>query len=291
VAPQSQPAVTTDDGRGAEVTFTVTPPAAASAAGTLSAVATPAGAPGLRLTRDEVRIEHGHIPPQTLFPAAEVKAVRFDLQRRRTRVGYIAGAGDEIPQALRQVGYQVTTIPDEALRTAPLGGFEAIVIGVRAFNTNQALLASRQRLLDYVNAGGTVVAQYSTSNRLSSIAGPIGPFPFDISQERVTDENAEVTFEPPPHSVLAAPNRITQSDFAGWTQERGLYFAGKWDPKYQTPLSMHDAGEPPRKGGLLVASYGEGTFIYTGLAFFRQLPAGVPGAFRLFANLIDHGAK
>ena len=143
--------------------------------------------------------------------------------------------------------------------------------------------------MDYVAAGGAIVAQYNTNNRLSKLPTEMGPFPFEVSQDRVTDENAEIRFAAPAHSVLTKPNAIGPADLTGWVQERGLYFAGKWDDHYQAPLSLNDPGEPERKGALLVGKHGRGAFIYTGLAFFRQLPAGVPGAFRLFANLIDHG--
>jgi hypothetical protein len=133
--------------------------------------------------------------------------------------------------------------------------------------------------------------QYNTNNRLGKLTAPIGPYPFEISQDRVTDENAEVTFQPANHPLLQRPNHITQGDFAGWIQERGLYFADKWNPEYQAPLSMHDSGEGSKQGSVLVARHGKGTFIYTGLAFFRQLPAGVPGAYRLFANMIAYGQQ
>jgi hypothetical protein len=147
----------------------------------------------------------------------------------------------------------------------------------------------RKRLMDFVAAGGTMVVQYSTNNRISKTPSEIGPYPFEISQDRVTDEKAEVAFVDPRHPILNKPNRLSAADFSGWVQERGLYFAGKWDPKYEAILSMHDPREADKRGSLLVAHHGKGFFIYTGLAFFRQLPAGVPGAFRLFANLIAHG--
>jgi hypothetical protein len=151
--------------------------------------------------------------------------------------------------------------------------------------------AAHAALLAYVQAGGTLVVQYNTNNRLIPLNTPIGPFPFAIGQERVTDENAPVTFILPAHSILNSPNKISERDFEGWQQERGLYFASTWDARYQTVVSMNDPGEPGLRGGILVARYGKGIFIYTGLAFFRQLPAGVPGAFRLFANLLAGAAE
>jgi LmbE family N-acetylglucosaminyl deacetylase len=265
-----------------EARFRLVPPAHA-AAGALRAVAEVGGR---RYDRGVSRIEHAHIPIQTLLPEAEVKLVRFDLKRSRTRIGYIAGAGDEVPAALRQVGYQVTMLSEQALAGEPLDRYETIVVGVRAFNVDGRLGERQKRLLDWVAAGGTLVVQYNTNNFISK-APPIGPYPFSISRDRVTDEKAAVELQA--HPVLERPNAIGAPDFDGWVQERGLYFADKWDEKYATPLSMHDPGEPPRKGSLIVARHGKGAFVYTGLAFFRQLPAGVPGAFRLFANLIAFG--
>ncbi len=235
-----------------------------------------------------LHIEYPHIPIQTLSPVAQVKLLRLGLKRAVTHIGYIPGAGDETPAALRQAGYDMTLLSDEALTHDALGHFEAIVIGARAFNVNAHLFTLHKRLMDYVSAGGTLLAQYNTQNRMTRIAGDIGPYPFNISQDRVTEENAAVTMDQNP--ILRAPNHIESTDFNGWIQERGLYFADKWDDHYQTPLTMHDSGESPKKGALLVTHFGKGTFIYTGLAFFRQLPAGVPGAFRLFANLLSLGA-
>jgi hypothetical protein len=208
------------------------------------------------------------------------------------RVGYVPGPGDEVPASLRGAGYDVTLLGDEAVAAAGAGAlarFDAVVIGVRAFNTNQRLRAAHAALMAYVEAGGTLVVQYNTNNRIAPLTAPLGPWPFDIGQQRVTDEAAAVAVLSPRHPALTAPNPIGPGDYEGWVQERGLYFADKWDPHYETPIAMHDAGEAPLAGGLLWARHGKGTFIYTGLAFFRQLPAGVPGAYRLFANLLAAG--
>jgi len=234
------------------------------------------------------RVEYAHIPVQTVLAPADVKLVRVPLQRGRVnRIGYIAGAGDEVAASLRQVGYEVTLLDDEALRARPLDGYDAIVVGIRAYNVNPKLPSYRARLMQYVEKGGTLVLQYNTKNRLSDVPPDLGPFPFELSNDRVTDETAELVWEQ--HPVVSKPNALGPADFEGWVQERGLYFAGKWDPRYAAPLSMHDPKEEPKKGALLIAKHGKGTFIYTGLAFFRQLPAGVPGAYRLFANLLAHG--
>jgi len=243
-----------------------------------------------RFARGVVRIEHAHIPIQTWLAAAEVRLVPLALETGGTHIGYFPGPGDEVPASLRRVGYDVTLLDDSALRAggAALARFDAVVVGVRAFNTSDRLRAAHDTLMKYVESGGTLVAQYNTNNRLAPLTAPLGPFPFDIGHDRVTDETAAVTLAPDA-TLLTTPNKIGVADFAGWVQERGLYFAEKWDGRYQTPLAMNDPGEKPLAGGLLWARYGRGTFVYTGLAFFRQLPAGVPGAFRLFANLMAHG--
>lgn len=242
---------------------------------------------GQTYSRGLLRIEHPHIPIQTLFPSATVKLVGVSLQKTRKKIGYIAGAGDEVAAALKQVGFDVTLLSEDAILRQPLGQYGAIVIGVRAYNVNPRLPFYREKLMQYVSAGGNLVVQYNTSNRLGKLTVPIGPQPFEITTDRVTDENAEVKVLLPGHPILEKPNKITATDFAGWVQERGLYFADKWDAAYQAPLGMHDPGEPERRGSLIVARHGKGSFVYTGLSFFRQLPAGVPGAFRLFANLIS----
>jgi LmbE family N-acetylglucosaminyl deacetylase len=272
-------------GAAGEVTvaFLVQPPKEA-ATGTLRAVATVGGK---RFTRGLRRIEYAHIPIQTWLPVAEVKLTRVDVLHARHRIGYVSGPGDEVPGALRQVGYEVVPLSLAELREQPLGRFESIVFGVRAFNVEPGLAALHDKLMAYVEAGGTVVVQYNTTSWPSSGAPMLGPFPFAVGHDRVTDEGAAVTVAP--HSVLSKPNPIGPGDWAAWVQERGLYFAETWDPRYAVPLSMHDPGEQPLRGSLLIAKVGKGVFIYTGLSFFRQLPAGVPGAFRLFANLVDHG--
>ncbi|HEX7671373.1 MAG TPA: hypothetical protein VF395_17390, partial [Polyangiaceae bacterium] len=271
-----------------DVAFQVTPPAhpKAGATGTLRAVATVEGDPR-RYDRGVRRIEHDHIPIQTLLPPAEVRVVRVELSRRPRKVGYVPGAGDEVSAALRELGYQVVTLDPKALTPASLAGLDTVVTGVRAFNVEPGLVALHGVLMDWVSRGGTLVAQYNTNSRIGPAPPDLGPFPFTISHDRTTDENAAVTLAKDP--ALAGPNAITAADFEGWVQERGLYYADTWDPRYRAPLTMSDPGEKPTRGALLIGKYGKGTFIYTGLSLFRQLPAGVPGAYRLFVNFLDHG--
>ena len=293
--PASVPFALPDKGGEAEIAFRIqAPPLGGSqtpATGTLRVVA---DVGILHFSQWVGRIEHAHIPIQTVLGRSDVRLVSFAIDRQGTKIGYVPGPGDEVPTALRQVGYDVTPIGDEMLAnlipgSSALARFDAIVIGVRAFNTNEKLRKAQPALLAYVQSGGTLVAQYNTNSRLAPLTTPIGPFPFEIGRERVTDENAAVAFLAPDHRILNAPNRITERDFDGWIQERGLYFASTWDPRYQAVLGMSDPGEPSQTGGLLWARHGKGIFIYTALAFFRQLPAGVPGAYRLFANLLAAG--
>jgi hypothetical protein len=271
-------------GSEARLTFTVKPGTAAG--GLRFTIAPDGGTPAP--ARGVLRIEHPHIPIQTMLLDAVVRLQPVALTTGGRRIGYLPGPGDEVPAALRGVGYDVTVLGDAALAPDALAPFDAVVVGVRAFNTSERLRAAHAALMAYVEQGGTLVLQYNTNNRLSALTAPLGPWPFAIGQHRVTDESAPITTVGT-HPAVTIPNPIVPRDFEGWVQERGLYFAETWDVHYETPLSMHDPGEPPQQGGLLWARYGKGTFIYTGLAFFRQLPAGVPGAFRLFANLLAGG--
>ncbi|HZR10071.1 MAG TPA: PIG-L family deacetylase [Myxococcales bacterium] len=242
---------------------------------------------GAAFDRGLRRLDYAHIPPQAWHPESRVRLVHLDLRRGSARtIGYIAGAGDEVSAVLAQLGYQVTSLDETAVRERDLSAFDAIVVGVRAYNVNPWLAALKGKLLAYVEHGGVLVTQYNTKNFISKLPEPLGPYPMTIAQQRVTDETAEVAFVQD-DAVLRAPNRIGPEDFAGWVQERGLYFVEKWDDRYTAPLSMHDPGEQPLRGSLLIARVGKGRFVYTGLAFFRQLPAGVPGAVRLFANLLS----
>jgi LmbE family N-acetylglucosaminyl deacetylase len=229
-------------------------------------------------------INYDHIPIQNLFPLAEAKIERIELKTGGKKIGYIAGAGDLIPESLQQIGYQVSTLSETEIMTTDLSNYDAIITGVRAYNVNERLAVMQPKLMEYVSKGGTLLIQYNVSNPL--LVKDIGPYPFKISRDRVTEENAGVRFLEKDHPVLNYPNKITSKDFEGWIQERGLYFLSDADPKYKRILSMNDPGETPKDGSLLVADYGKGRFVYTSLVFFRELPAGIPGAYRLFVNLL-----
>jgi LmbE family N-acetylglucosaminyl deacetylase len=233
------------------------------------------------------RIEYDHIPYQFILSDAEAGLINVDLKKTGTRIGYIPGAGDDVSACLKQVGYQLTELTNEMLSNSNLSQFDAIVSGIRAYNTNEKLQLHYPRLMEYINNGGNLIAQYNTNNRIGPLLAKLAPYPFTISRERVTDEKASVKFVRPKHPVLNFPNVILEKDFDGWVQERGIYFATALDSNFTTILSMSDPNEKASEGSLIIAPYGKGNFIYTGLAFFRQLPAGVPGAYRFFANLIS----
>ncbi len=219
---------------------------------------------------------------------AEAKLVRADIKTAgRGTIGYIPGAGDAVPESLRQIGCTVEMLGDADIKADALARFDAVILGVRAFNVQTRSGAWVPELQAYARAGGVVIVQYNVTGELK--AENPWPFPLRISRERVTDETAEVRILAPDHPLVNTPNRITAQDFAGWVQERGLYFSNQWDPAWTPIFSSHDPGEKPLDGGLLVARTGEGWFIYTGYAWFRQLPAGVPGAYRIFANMISLG--
>jgi LmbE family N-acetylglucosaminyl deacetylase len=229
-------------------------------------------------------INYDHIPIQNLFPIAEAKIERIELKTGGKKIGYIAGAGDLIPESLQQIGYQVSTLSETEIMNTDLSNYDAIITGVRAYNVNERLAVMQPKLMEYVSKGGTLLIQYNVSNPI--LVQNIGPYPLKITRDRVTDENSDVRFLEKDHPVLNYPNKITAKDFEGWIQERGLYFLSDADPKYKRILSMNDPGETPKDGSLLVADYGKGRFVYTSLVFFRELPAGIPGAYRLFVNLL-----
>jgi hypothetical protein len=240
-------------------------------------------------TRKLVKIDHDHIPVQLVDLDASAPVAKLDLKIAGKNIGYLPGAGDAIPEALANIGFTVTELNKDMIATGDLGQFDAIVVGIRAYNTDVDMPNIQPRFMEYVEGGGTLVIQYNTSRGLQLPMTEIGPYPMQLSSDRTTVEEAEVRILAPDHPVLNYPNKITSKDFDGWVQERGLYFPNNWDERYTPILSSNDPGEEAHDGGMLVAEYGEGHYVYTGYSFFRELPAGVPGAYRLFANLVGLG--
>ncbi|MFT6851599.1 MAG: LmbE family N-acetylglucosaminyl deacetylase [Cyclobacteriaceae bacterium] len=234
-------------------------------------------------------ISYDHIPTQTILSETKTKLINLDMKIVADRIGYIMGAGDVIPDNLRQVGYQVDELEKDDVTLANLAKYDAIVLGVRAFNTKSWLAFKNTVLFDYAKSGGTVIVQYNTNSRL--VTNEIAPYELTISRERVTVEEAEVRILAPKHAVLNYPNKISSEDFEGWVQERGLYFSNSWADEFEPILSSNDPGEPARDGGLLIAKHGKGYYVYTGYSWFRELPAGVPGAYRIFSNLLSLSKK
>ena len=271
--------------RGQELTlhFTLHPPATASSGHVAARLRV-----GDRTLSHGMRIiEYPHIPTQTVFPKAEMRVERADVRLLSKRIGYVMGSGDRIPEALEQLGAAVTLLSKDDLSSGELNRFESVILGIRALNTRPDALAARERLLSYVHDGGTLIVQYNALSRHGGSPSVLAPYPLTPSRERVSVEDAALRMLHPDHPLLTAPNRITAADFEGWVQERGLYFMSEWDERYDALLESNDPGEPPRRGGLLYARHGKGVYIFTGYSWFRQLPAGVPGAYRLFANLVS----
>lgn len=263
--------------------FTLTAPARPATAKIIA----DAAIAGAHYQSGREEIAYPHIPRQLLLPPASLKVLSLDLATRGHTIGYLPGAGDTVADALQAMGYAVTILNDSDLTPEKLHAYDAIVIGVRAFNVRTNLPPHLDALFNYISVGGTVVAQYNRPDRLAGAR--LAPYDLHLSGLRVTDETAPVTFLAPDHPVLNTPNQITAADFEGWVQERGIYFPDQWDEHFTPILACNDPGESPLKGSLLVASYGKGCFVYTGLVFFRELPAGVPGAYRLLANLVSLG--
>jgi len=264
-------------------TFSVKPPNQDSQ-GALRAIAT---IDGREYSLERVRISYPHIGVQTLMPPAQAKLVRADIRKKGEHIGYIPGAGDDVPESLRQIGYSVKMLSEPEITAKNLGQFSAVVLGIRAYNTQDRISNWLPELFAYVKDGGVAIAQYNTTADLKT--NQFGPYPLEISRDRVTDENAQVRVLAPTNPLMNTPNKITPKDFDGWVQERGLYFPNKWDPAWTPVLSCNDPKEKPLDGGLLVAKSGKGFFVYTSYSWFRQLPAGVPGAYRLFANMLSLG--
>jgi len=268
-------------GQESILSFQVTPPSSSGEANALATLTIDGRNYSMQLST----IEYDHIPTQNVLLPAQVTFSKLDLAVGAQKIGYYMGAGDEVPEALRLMGCQVTLLEDKDLEANKLSQYNTIVLGIRAYNTKEALAIKNAALFEYVKNGGTLITQYN--NNFDYTTGQLTPVPLKLSRTRVTDETAEMRFLIPEHPVLNFPNKLSAADFNGWVQERGLYFPGEWDSAYSAPLSCNDPGEKPADGGLLIAPYGKGVFVYTAFSFFRELPAGVPGAYRLFANLIS----
>ncbi|MEL1242119.1 PIG-L family deacetylase [Flavobacterium flavipallidum] len=262
------------------VYFEVTPPKEASETNVKSVVTLN----DKKYEKEQIIINYEHISKQQVLLPSEAKFKKLDLKTTNEKIGYIMGAGDNVPECLSQMGYRVTLITPEEINTRYLSNFDVIITGIRAYNTLPFLKTRQHLLLEFVKRGKTLIVQYNTPDK--SLPDNIAPFPLTVSNDRVTDENAAVAFLAPEHPVLNYPNSITAKDFKGWTQEQGLYYPNEFDTAFTPILSSHDKGESPKKGALLVAAYGKGQYIYTGLSLFRELPEGVSGAYRLIANMI-----
>ena len=263
------------------VVFYVTPPKNESE-GVLKVVAV---SEAKEFRNELIAIDYNHIPKQSVLMKSEAKVVRLNIQKAGSYIAYIKGAGDTVPDNLRQIGYTVVTVNPEDISFENLKKYDAVVLGIRAYNVVKAIKFKQKYLLEYVENGGNMIVQYNTSRNVDVGA----PFSLNLSRDRVTDEFSEVQILDKSHSLLNFPNKITNKDFEGWVQERGLYFPGSWSKEYTPILSMNDKNETPKNGSLLIAKYGKGNYIYTGLSFFRELPAGVSGAYKLFANMLSVG--
>jgi len=240
-----------------------------------------------KLSKSLLTISYPHIQPQTVLPEASTKILKLDFQKKTVKkIAYIMGSGDKIPELLRDLGFIVDVFTKEPLTTELLQHYDVVVAGIRAYNTYQRLSTDQQNILKYAEDGGTLIVQYNT---LGDVIADASPYKLTISRDRVTEENSPVSIINPNHLLMNYPFNITRTDFDGWVQERGLYFPNEWDENFVPLLEMNDTGETPKTGSLLVAKYGRGIFIYTGLSFFRQLPAGVEGAYKLFINLLSAG--
>lgn len=233
------------------------------------------------------KVSYNHIPKQRILYPAEAKLERIAIEKSGETIAYFEGAGDDVAKALEEIKYKVEKIGLKDLNAESLAKYDALIFGIRALNVHAEIALYKDQILSYISNGGTVIVQYNTNRGIK--ADLVSPYPLNLSRDRVTNESSPVVFSLPEHEILTKPNKITSRDFEGWVQERGLYFPDKWDSKFAAPLSLGDPGEPMSNGALLIASYGKGHFIYSGLSWFRQLPAGVPGAFRLFANMLSVG--
>ncbi len=242
---------------------------------------------GKQFDKDQIIIDYDHMEARMMGPRVKTKLLSLDVITNGEHVAYLAGAGDEVPKMLKEMGYHVSLISIDDLSSG-LEQYDALIFGVRAFNVYPELAIYHENIMKYVELGGRVVMQYNTSRGMNI---PLGPYPFELSRVRVTDENAKVNLTDTKDPILNYPNKISEKDFDFWVQERGLYFATNWSKEYRSPISWSDSGEDPSSGSLLVTDYGKGVYVYTSISFFRQLPAGVPGAYRLFSNIISGGKE
>ena len=235
-------------------------------------------------TKELVQIDYPHIPKQTILQNSEAKIVRLNIQTKGKNIGYLMGAGDEVAKNLENLDFNITLLNPNEITLENLNKFDAVILGIRAFNVVEELKYKNKILFDYVQSGGNLIVQYNTTNNL--VTNEIAPYNLKISRDRVTNENAPVTFLNTSHQVLNKPNKITTEDFKNWVQEQGLYYPSEWSNEFIPILASNDTSETTKKGALLIAKYGKGNYIYTGLSFFRELPEGVSGAYRLLANII-----
>ncbi len=281
VEPKSIPFDITKKGTEQMVTFQITPPSKPEEGVVKSVVIIG----DKRFDKEQIFINYDHITKQQVLKPAEAKLIKTDLKTNGERIAYIMGAGDEVPSSLRQLGYTVTLLKPEEITPEKLENFDVVITGVRAYNTINVLAFKQNILFDFVKSGKTMVVQYNTNGDL--VTENIAPYPLKLSKDRVTEEDAEVRFLAPNHPVLNFPNKITPKDFEGWKQEQGLYYPNEFDKAFTPILSSNDKGETPKNGALLIAPYGKGYYIYTGLSFFRELPEGVTGAYKLMSNIIS----
>ncbi|MCK0159380.1 PIG-L family deacetylase [Allomuricauda sp. F6463D] len=285
IVPTSIPFSIAQKGEEISVKFNVTPPNIESE----GKIAPKITVGNKVYVKELVEIDYDHIPKQSVLLPSEAKVVRMNIQKSGEHVAYIMGAGDKVPESLEQIGYQVHMVDPNTIQNGSLDKYDAVVIGIRAYNVIETLKFKQPILFDYVKKGGTMIVQYNTAGRWSNQFDNIAPYNMTLSRDRVTDENAEVKILAPKNSLVNFPNPISEADFDGWVQERGLYFPSQWSKEFTPILSMKDEGETEKQGSLIIAPYGEGHYIYTGLSFFRELPVGVSGAYKLFANMLSVG--
>ncbi|MBL7887825.1 MAG: PIG-L family deacetylase [Flavobacterium sp.] len=281
ISPSSQPFSLTKNGEETTVNFTVTPSKEASEVHIKSSIIVD----GTSFDKEKIDINYPHIYKQMVLKSAEAKAIKLDIKTGTEKIAYIMGAGDEVPNSLKQMGYEVAIVKPQEITVEKMANFDVVITGIRAYNVITDLAFKQNILFDFVKNGKTMIVQYNTTDDL--VTKEIAPFPLKISRDRVTEENAEVRFLAPEHPILNVPNKITSTDFKDWKQEQGLYYPSEWDTNFTPIIAANDKGEKTKNGAILVAKHGKGTYIYTGLSFFRELPEGVSGAFRLMANMIS----